>query len=208
MGPSFTSALRSRRSFLLSGLGVLAACGSASSVKTADIVFGGEEASNPPDEESSTDGETSTFDPAAPTPTPDPSRSPVEQVSFSYLDGTSGAVADYTGLPLVINFFASWCPPCRDELPHFEEIAQKYAGQVRFLGFSVTDDEETTRKLLAETGVTFDVAMDPDQSIHFDLGGIAMPTTIFVDRFGNLATGRFGAIRRDDLENLIIEEIL
>jgi len=189
----------SRRSVLLGGIGFLAACSSATTDSaapaSADIVLGGEEP------------ETSAAD-VRPTPTPDPERSPIKPTSFDYLEGNPGTLTDFAGTPLVINFFASWCPPCRKELPDFEEISQKYSGQVEFLGFSVSDDAETTRELLAETGVTFPVGMDPDQSIHFDLGGIAMPTTLFVDRFGNLATGRFGAISKDNLEQLILEEIL
>jgi len=189
----------SRRSVLLGGIGFLAACSGATTDSTApasaDIVLGGE------------DPETSAAE-VGPTPTPDPERSPIKPASFDYLEGNPGTLTDFAGTPLVINFFASWCPPCRKELPDFEEISQKYSGQVEFLGFSVSDDAETTRELLAETGVTFPVGMDPDQSIHFDLGGIAMPTTLFVDRFGNLATGRFGAISKDNLEQLILEEIL
>jgi len=201
----------SRRSVLLGGLGFLAACSStATESSTADILLGGEEPQTEPSGDDVTDSaaEDVAAEPPGPTPTPDPERSPVKPASFEYLEGNPGTLEDFAGAPLVINFFASWCPPCRKELPDFEEISQKYAGQVEFLGFSVTDDAETTRELLAETGVTFPVGMDPDQSIHFDLGGIAMPTTLFVDRFGNLATGRFGAISKDDLEQLILEEIL
>lgn len=209
----------SRRTFLsrglVGGLAFLAACSSSTGSNDNAIVLGADEpepadTAVTPAAPAETDpvAEPVAVDPAQPTPTPDPERVPIMPVDFTYLDGSAGSFDDFEGTPLVINFFAGWCPPCRAELPDFEEISQKYKGQVEFLGFSVLDDVETTQKLLDETGVTFTVAMDPTQDIHFDLGGIAMPTTLFIDRHGSVASGRFGAIPKDDLEAMILEEIL
>lgn len=219
-GQTSLTVASSRRLFLTGGLAFLAACSSGAGSATSDLdnnslVLGGEDPTAtavPPTAETATSSGGGTDaagnDSAVPTPTPDPERVDIAPTQFTYLDGTAGSFEDFAGRPLVVNFFAGWCPPCRAELPEFEEIFKKYEDQVDFLGFSVLDDVETTQKLLDETGVTFTVAMDPTQDIHFDLGGIAMPTTLFIDRFGKVAGGRFGAIPKDDLEALILEEIL
>lgn len=199
----------SRRKFLVGGLAFLAACSSGSTTGDDNaIILGGDQTPTSTSAVTTGSAPETAAAPIGPTPTPDPERADVMAVDFNYLDGTPGQLSDFAGTPLVINFFAGWCPPCRAELPDFEAIFQKYKGQVEFLGFSVLDDVETTQQLLDETGVTFTVALDPTQDIHFDLGGIAMPTTLFVDRYGKLAGGRFGAIPKDDLEAMILEEIL
>lgn len=126
-------------------------------------------------------------------------------ISFTYFDGRVGTLDDFSGQPLVINFFASWCGPCKAELPDFQETFEKYEGEVAFLGFSVKDEQANAEALLAETGVTFPAADDPDQSIHFAFDGIAMPTTVFVYPDGSIASSRFGAVLAADLDELIQE---
>lgn len=126
-------------------------------------------------------------------------------IGFTYFDGRTGTLDDFSGQPLVINFFASWCAPCAAELPDFQAAYEKHGNAVGFLGFSVTDEQENAEALLNDTGVTFPAANDPDQSIHFAFNGIAMPTTIFLYADGSIADSRFGAVLPDDLEAAIQE---
>jgi len=208
----------SRRRFLRSGAGalaglsaagILAACSSATDVAEAAqaddtrIVLGGDE----PAAEPTLVPEAAVIETAPSAGEASTDRPPAENVSFTYLDGGGGEIADFAGTPLVVNFFASWCAPCRAELPEFQEAFERHNGDVEFLGFSVADEQETTRELLAETGVTFRIGLDPDESIRNAMGGFAMPTTVFIDRDSNVASGRIGRVLADDLEALI-QEIL
>ena len=126
-------------------------------------------------------------------------------VTFTYLDGTAGSMADFGGKPTVVNFFASWCPPCRQEMPDFEEAHLLYKDQVNFVGLATNDEGDAAANLVEETGVTYPIGLDQDQSAYFSYGGIAMPTTIFLDANGEVANTWFGILIPSDLDVLINE---
>ncbi|MGI8516789.1 MAG: TlpA family protein disulfide reductase [Acidimicrobiia bacterium] len=141
------------------------------------------------------------------------SRPPVEpsilDVPFEYFDGTAGNLADFAGVPVVINFWASWCPACVAELPDFEQVHGRFGDRLIFLGINMQEiDPESADVLIQESGVTYLLGHDRDGSIFAGFGGFAMPTTVLIDEFGNVALTHSGAIFADDLEALISEELL
>jgi cytochrome c biogenesis protein CcmG/thiol:disulfide interchange protein DsbE len=101
-----------------------------------------------------------------------------------FADGEPVALDDYRGRPLVINFWASWCGPCVEEMPAFQQVAQETAGEVAFLGVDVADAPRAAEPFVAEVGVTYDLALDRDRELVSELGVFAMPTTLFVDADG------------------------
>jgi cytochrome oxidase Cu insertion factor (SCO1/SenC/PrrC family) len=102
------------------------------------------------------------------------------------LDGREVSLASLRGRPVVINFFASWCPPCRSELPNLEESAAKHP-DATFLLVDVRDDPGQARKLLADLGVRHAVALsDPDGAISSLYSVPALPTTVFVRADGTI----------------------
>jgi len=129
----------------------------------------------------------------------------VLDMPITYVDGTTGTLTDLHGTPTVINFFASWCPPCREELPDFQESFAGHNGEVAFYGVLTNDEIEPGMELIAETGVTFPILVDQDQELFFSSGGIAMPTTIFMNSDGTLANTWFGPLRKQDLDAMIEE---
>ncbi|MFP3915232.1 MAG: TlpA family protein disulfide reductase [Actinomycetota bacterium] len=144
-----------------------------------------------------------------------PPTSPGEEVTssldvpFEYFDGTQGNLADFGGRPLVVNFWASWCPACVAEMPDFERVHTRLGEDVAFLGLAMQEsDESAARELIEETGVTYELGRDPDGSIFADFGGIAMPTTVFIDRDGAVVSTHPGAIFADDLEATIRRQLL
>ena len=92
------------------------------------------------------------------------------------------------GTPVVVNKWASWCPPCRAEFPYFREQARKREGKVVFLGVDSNDNDADARKFLRELPVGYPSFKDPDNEIAAEFKGAqAFPTTAFYDRKGRVA---------------------
>jgi thiol-disulfide isomerase/thioredoxin len=108
-------------------------------------------------------------------------------------------------VPTVVNFFASTCTPCRLEMPAFEKVSQELDGKVAFLGLAVQDRPEDALALVADTGVTYEVARDRDGSVLAAVGGFVMPTTAFVAPDGNVLAVHLGELTADELRTTIDE---
>ena len=127
----------------------------------------------------------------------------LSDLSFDLFDGGTGTVADYAGTPLVVNFFASWCPPCVREMPEFQDVFERLDGQVAFLGLSQDQSPQDALALVEATGVTYDVGWDLDLEVYGATGSIAMPTTAFVSPSGELLDTFAGALDAEALAQLI-----
>jgi thiol-disulfide isomerase/thioredoxin len=130
----------------------------------------------------------------------------LEVLRLPVLEG-DGAI-EYRGdaeRPLVINFFASWCPNCVAEMPEFELVHQRLGGRVVFLGVSQSDSRGASIELARETGITYETAIDEQGSFFGALGAQGMPTTVFVGPGGQIADIWVGGLNADTLERLIGE---
>lgn len=145
-------------------------------------------------------------------PQPQPSAESVGRstadVALAMLDGFSATFADYQGKPLVVNFFASWCIPCLAEMPGFERVSQNLGGQVAFLGINLQDRPEDGLRVIEQTGVTYDIARDPDGSLFQAFGAVSMPTTVFIDSGGNVVDVHSGEISAGALADRIQQVLL
>ena len=124
-------------------------------------------------------------------------------LTFDRFDGATASIADYQGTPLVVNFFASWCPPCVREMPEFQEVFQSLDGRVAFLGLSQDQTAKDALALVESAGVTYDVGWDLDLEVYGATGSIAMPTTAFVSPSGELLDTFAGALDTESLAELI-----
>ncbi len=102
-------------------------------------------------------------------------------------DGETLRLSDLEGKVVVLNFWASWCPPCRWEMPFFEEMHQEYKDQgVVFLGVAISDTLENARGFAESTGVTYPIGLDTTNEISRDYNVVSLPTTFFIGREGNI----------------------
>lgn len=119
------------------------------------------------------------------------------------LDGNSHKLTDYFGTPIVLNFWASWCSPCKNEMPHFDEASKEYEGKVQFLMVNMTDgSRETVKKaseFIASKGYSFPVLYDTASEAAITYAVYSIPTTYFIDSDGNLIAQATGAIDADTL---------
>jgi thiol-disulfide isomerase/thioredoxin len=116
---------------------------------------------------------------------------------------------DYRGTPLVLNFWASWCPFCIEEMPGFERVRAKFEGSVSFLGVGMRETSRSLAEDLVErTGVTYDLAEDPEGALFVAVEGRNMPTTLLITADGHIAERIGGPLQERQLEALILEHLV
>jgi len=126
-----------------------------------------------------------------------PQLAAVRRQAGELLGGGKGAferrLEELRGYPVVVNKWASWCPPCRAEFPHFRDQADKRARRVAFLGVDANDNDSEAREFLRELPVPYPSYKDPDLSVSSVFRGVqAFPTTAFYDSKGELAYVKHG----------------
>ena len=119
-------------------------------------------------------------------------------------DGQEVRLSDMQGTPVVLNFWASWCPPCKSEMPDFEEASKTYEGKVAFMMVNLTDGGretvDTAKAYIEEQGYTFPVYFDTQQEAAAGYGVVSIPTTYFIDAQGGVVAYGQGALDQSALE--------
>lgn len=131
----------------------------------------------------------------------------VPDLSYETFDGGRASLADLAGEPAVVNFWASWCPPCVAEMPDFERVHLDVADEVRFVGINTQDRLPEAQRLVEETGVTYDLGLDPDGELFREFGVVSMPSTFFVTAEGTIAHRHAGLLTEAQLRELIDEHL-
>lgn len=113
-------------------------------------------------------------------------------------DGKPVKLSDYIGKPIILNFWASWCPPCKSEMPDFNEIYKQQGEKYQFMMINLTDGSretvETAKSFIEEQGYEFPVFYDKDIDAAMKYNTYSIPVTYFIDKNGNLAAYAQGAI--------------
>ena len=102
-------------------------------------------------------------------------------------EGQSVTLSDLSGQVVMINFWASWCAPCRQEMPLLDALYQRYKGLgFTLLGVNVEEDSGMATDWLKETPVSFPIVFDRENRVSKLYDVIAMPSTVMIDRHGNM----------------------
>ena len=122
--------------------------------------------------------------------------------TLELMDGKEFHFSDYKGKPVLINFFASWCLPCREEMPVLEKIVLEYQPKgVAFLGIAVDDTEQKMKEFITRYGVTFPVGLDKTAEIQKSFGLYGIPTTYFIDKNGVINYFHSGVVTEELLHH-------
>jgi peroxiredoxin len=112
---------------------------------------------------------------------------PAPDFTLKSITGENLKLSEYRGEVVMINFWASWCAPCRQEMPLLDSLYQKYKDLgFTLLGINLDEKSAQAEKLLKEIPVNFPILLDPKSEISRLYKVSAMPTTILVDRDGNM----------------------
>ena len=133
---------------------------------------------------------------------------PAPDFTLTLSDGRAVKLSDYRGKAVVINFWASWCAPCRAEAPTLEETHKRYADRgVIILGISLWDTEEAAAEFRKVYGQTYPSGVDPNGKIAIEYGVSGIPETYFITPEGMIAAKFVGPLPLETMETLL-EELL
>ncbi len=120
---------------------------------------------------------------------------PAPPFTLPLFDGGVLRLADLSGKVILLNFWASWCVPCREEARDLEAAWQKYKTQgIVFVGVNIQDKESDARAFLEEFGITYPNGIDRGSTIAIDYGVWGVPETFFIDRAGRITYKQVGAL--------------
>jgi len=127
--------------------------------------------------------------------------------TFLNTDGEEVRLADLTGKPIIINFWATWCPPCCGELPHFEKACVQYGEKIQFLMMNVTDGTRDTvtsaTKFCQENGYTFPLYFDTRGEGARAYSLMSIPLTVMISADGQILYQHIGAITEEELFSIL-----
>ncbi|QRN83612.1 TlpA family protein disulfide reductase [Chloroflexota bacterium] len=114
--------------------------------------------------------------------------------TLSDLEGNSVSLSDYAGTPILVNFWATWCPPCRSELPLIQAYQDKYADSFVVLALSGGETAQDVQAFISANGYSFMVLLDSDYAISELYGVRGYPTSIFIDADGVIQKVHIGEL--------------
>ena len=114
-------------------------------------------------------------------------------ITIAALDGRVESLASYRGTPLVVNFWASWCVPCRQEAPVLNAAAAKYRGRIQFVGVDIQDSDSAARSYQAEVQSPYPVG-PASRGSYLEWGVTAPPETFFINRQGVVISRILGPV--------------
>ncbi len=140
----------------------------------------------------------------ASTEEPETQLTPAPDFAMEDHNGNTLSLSDFTGKPVILNFWASWCSPCKAEMPHFQTAYEEYGDDIHFVLVNLTDGGqetvETAYGFIQDQGYTFPVYYDTAMAGAMTYGVNSIPVTYFIDVQGNIAAWGRGMLSETDLQ--------
>ena len=147
----------------------------------------------------------------SPSDIPAPGRTSAD-FQLQSLEGNEVALSDFKGRPVMVNFWATWCGPCRAEMPYIQQLYEdpEWSGQgLVILAVNIGESAATVKRFMEENGLTFTVLLDSDTEVGKLYNAAFIPTTYFIDKDGiiqEIKTGSFAG--KADIERVLRNSIV
>lgn len=129
---------------------------------------------------------------------------PAPDLTLQDLDGNQVSLSDYRGEVILLNNWATWCPPCKEEMPEFNQYYNSYKDQgFQVIAVEAGDPEQQVRAFVEENGIDFKILLDPENLSLKTYQNQSLPNSFVIDREGNLRLAWTGAINLATLEQYI-----
>lgn len=126
--------------------------------------------------------------------------------AMQYADGTRSLLSDWQGQPVVLNFWATWCAPCREEMPEFVAVHDQYKDDgLVIVGVNAQETASQAAQFMGEYGMAFPVVLDTRGDVQQLYNVRGLPTTVFIDRDGRIVDRWAGLLDRQLLEEYLAE---
>lgn len=137
---------------------------------------------------------------------------PVPPYTAQSMDGDRASLADLQGRPVLLNVWATWCHPCREEMPALEQLHREYSPRgLRVVGVSIdqASAEQEIREFLQTSGASFDIWLDPNSDVTNQFSTVGVPNTFLIGPDGRLLWKKVGPVHATDQElRALIEKSL
>jgi cytochrome c biogenesis protein CcmG/thiol:disulfide interchange protein DsbE len=121
----------------------------------------------------------------------------LENFKLAQLQGASLQLADLKGKPVIVNFWATWCIPCQDEMPLLENYSRKLSNSLIVIGVNSQEQPDVVQDFVTKYRITFPIALDSNGNLTRSYLINGFPTTFFVDKNGILRNMHIGVLRED-----------
>jgi len=127
-----------------------------------------------------------------------------EDFTVTDLEGNEVSLSDFKGKKVFLNFWATWCPPCKAEMPEIEKVYQETKdSDLVILAVEIGEPLDTVKTFLNDKDYNFKVLLDLDQSVATTYGISSIPTSFFIDEEGNIISKRVGGMNYDEMKEYI-----
>ena len=123
------------------------------------------------------------------------------------LDGSQVKLSSLRGKPVFLNFWATWCPPCVGEMPHFQTFYPKYKDKINFLAVSIDAESSTVQKFVESKGFTFPIAHDGKKNVAGLYSIEAIPTSFLLDKDGKVIAYHLGGMSAGQLQQFLDQAV-
>ena len=117
-----------------------------------------------------------------------------------YLNGSKFELYELRGKPVILNFWATWCPPCVREMPNLQNFYDKHSNKIIVIGVNLGEKNTTIQKFINKINVTFPIVLDKNKEIEKKYNLIIRPTTYFIDENGIIVDKKLGELKKEEIE--------